>query len=182
MVLQTPIRNITLEEFKQFVAQPEHADHLFELIRGEIVEKMPWRTSNSQVSMRLASKVIVFCETKAIPCFISGEAGAYRVGKDVVAPDMAYKDTPMSDDYPDPIAPLWAVEVISPTDRASNLRKKREIYREAGILLWEVYPELQTVDVYAPGQPAMTYGKGQEITGGDVLPGFTVAVHLIFEN
>jgi Uma2 family endonuclease len=182
MVLQTPTRQITVEEFKQYVAQPEHTDHLFELIRGEIVEKMPGRTSNSQVTMRLASKVIVHCEAKSLPCFISGEAGAYHVGDDVVAPDMAYKDTPMSDEYPDPIAPLWAVEVISPTDRASAIRKKREIYREAGILLWEVYPELQSVDVYAPGQPAVTFHIGQELTGGDILPGFTVAVSHIFAN
>ncbi|MEZ4670638.1 MAG: Uma2 family endonuclease [Anaerolineae bacterium] len=182
MVLQTPIRQATFEEFKRYIAEPEHSDGLYELIRGEIVEKMPGRTSNSQVSVRLASKVLVHCEAKSLPCFISGEAGAYRIGNDVVAPDMAYKDTPMSDDYPDPIAPLWVVEIISPTDRASEIRKKREIYREAGILLWEVYPELQSVDVYAPGQASVSFHMGQELTGGEVLPGFTVAVSHIFAN
>jgi Uma2 family endonuclease len=31
----------TVDEFETFIARPEHADRLFELINGEIVEKMP---------------------------------------------------------------------------------------------------------------------------------------------
>ncbi len=49
---------------------------------------------------------------------MSGADGAYDVLGHVLVPDFAYKPTHMSDDYPDPVAPLWAVEVISPKRRA----------------------------------------------------------------
>jgi Uma2 family endonuclease len=95
---------------------------------------------------------------------------------------MAYKQTPMSAEYPDPVAPLWAVEVISPTDKAVDIRKKRLIYAAAGILLWEVYPQLQRVDVYAPGQALVSYGIDDVLDGGSVLPGFRLPVKDIFAN
>lgn len=31
----------TVEEFDEFIARPENRDRLFELLRGEIVEKVP---------------------------------------------------------------------------------------------------------------------------------------------
>jgi Uma2 family endonuclease len=88
----------------------------------------------------------------------------------------------MSDEYPDPVAPSWAVEIVSPTDKAINVRNKRSIYIAAGILYWEIYPDLQRVDVYAPGQPMVTVGMDGTLDGGRVLPGFTVALKDILTN
>jgi len=55
------------------------------------------------------------------------------------------------------------MEVISGTDRPLDIRKKRQRYLEAGILLWELYPDEHVIDVYAPGQPLATYGVGSTI-------------------
>lgn len=170
----------TIEDFQAFIARPENSDRLFELINGEIVEKMPGRTSNSELSYNLAFEVKVFCKARNLPCHISGGDGAYVIGGQVAAPDFAFKITPMSDDYPDPEPPLWVVEIISPVESAINIRTKRDIYLEAGILYWEMYPDLQRVDVYAPGQPARTVGMDGVLDGGDVLPGFELPVKDIF--
>ena len=172
----------TIEEFQEFVARPENTDRLFELINGEIVEKMPGRTSNSELSYNLAFEVKSFCKARNLLCHISGEAGAYAVHGHVVAPDFAFKTTSMSDDYPDPEPPLWAVEIISPTDKAIDIRTKRDIYIEAGILYWEMYPDLKRVDVYAPGQPVRTMGMDGTLDGGDVLPGFELPLKDIFSE
>jgi hypothetical protein len=48
--------------------------------------------------------------------------------------------------------------------------------------LWEIYPEEQIVDVYAPGQPVQTYGVKQTLDVGDLLPGFSLAVRDLFEQ
>jgi Uma2 family endonuclease len=173
---------ITLEAFKQFVNQDENADRLFELIDGEIIEVIPGRTSNSQIHDVIVAAVRPFCKTHGIPCYTSSADGAYKVGGNVVAPDFAYKRTPMSDDYPDPVAPLWVVEIISPTDKAEEIRKKRKIYRAAQILLWEIYPQDKSVDVYAPGQPMQTFGMDDSPNLGDLLPGFTLPVRELFEG
>jgi len=170
----------TIEDFQEFVGRPENDDRLFELINGEIVEKMPGRTSNSFLSMKLDRKVYPFCLQHNIPCYTSGGDGAYAIHGQVAAPDFAFKTTPMSDDYPDPVPPLWAVEIISSTDKAVSIRTKREIYIEAGILYWEMYPDLKRVDVYAPGQPMHTVGIDGILNGANVLPGFELPVKDLF--
>ncbi len=170
----------TIEDFQEFIARPENSDRLFELINGEIVEKMPGRTSNSFLAMKLDRKVYPFCLQHNIPCYTSGGDGAYAIQGHVAAPDFAFKTTPMSDEYPDPEPPLWAVEIISPTDKAIDIRTKREIYIEAGILYWEMYPDLKRVDVYAPGQPMRTVGMDGILDGGDALPGFELPMKDIF--
>src|SRR5215207_2321977 len=146
---------VSLEEFEHLIALPENEDRLFELIDGEMIEVSPGRTRNSGFSYLIAFRVQLFCHERGIPCYISGEAGAYRIGDHVVAPDLAYKPTPLSDNYPDPDPPLWVVEIISPTDKATDIRDKRQIYIDAGILYWEFYPDRRSIDVYAPGQPLL---------------------------
>jgi Uma2 family endonuclease len=182
MVLQTQTKPITFEEFRLYTLQPDNAERSFELIHGEILEKMPGTTLNSAIPVNIAFHARLHCRDKGIPCHISTGDGAYRIGNDVVAPDMAYKQSPMTDEYPDPIVPLWVVEVISTNDKAYDIRKKRQIYQEAGILLWEIYPELLSVDVYMSGQSPMTFQIGETLTVDAVIPGLILSVKNIFEN
>jgi Uma2 family endonuclease len=44
-----------------------------------------------------------------------------------------------------------------------------------------VDPEVKEIEVYIPGQPLKTYHLDETLDGGDVLPGFTLAVKDIFE-
>lgn len=179
MALPKP-RPWNIKDFKAFVARAENAGRLFELINGEIVEVSPGRTNNSALEHLLSFAVRLFCEQNALPCYISGGDGAFTVEGHVVAPDFAYKSTPMSDDYPDPIAPEWAIEIVSPNDRAPDIRDKRNIYVEAGILYGELYPEKRSIDVYAPDQPVRTIGIDGTLDGGDVLPGFALTLKDLF--
>lgn len=173
---------VSLEYFKQFVEQPENTDRLFELINGESVEVMPGRSSNSQIHDIIVAEVRPFCKAHGLPCYTASADGAFDVQGQVYAPNFAYKRTPMSSDYPDPVAPLWAVEIISPTDKIGEIRKKRDGYRSAQILLWEIYPDEQSVDVYLPGKPVQTYGIEDTLDVGDLLPDFTLAVRMLFEQ
>lgn len=171
---------VTLEYFKQFVEQPDNAGRLFELINGEIVEKMPGTTRNSAISANLIGEVRPFCKQHGIPCFVTGEAGTYLVLGHALAPDFAFKQSPTTAEYPDPVAPLWVVEVISPNDKPRDIRAKRTIYLQAGILYWEAYPDEKSVDVYTPDQPVQTYGI-EDTLEVDLLPGFRLAVRELFE-
>jgi Uma2 family endonuclease len=54
-------------------------------------------------------------------------------------------------------------------------------YLNAGVrLVWVVYPEDRQVVVYRPGEAAATLGVGDTLDGGDVLPGFSVALAALF--
>lgn len=170
----------TMDEFKGFVSRPENVDRLFELINGEIIEVTPGRTRYSGFGHLLTVAVHLFCREHGLPCYTSGGDGAYDIGGNTVAPDFAYKRTPLSDDYPDPVPPLWVLEVISPSDKAPDIRDKRQIYEQAGILQWEMYPKRQSIDVYAPGQQKVTRDIDDTLDGGDALPGFTLPVRALF--
>ena len=178
--------DVSLEDFVQFALLPENADRDFELIDGEIIEMAPGRTWNSGVGHLLAVAIHNFCDAHDLPCYTSGGDGDYEVQGHVIAPDFAYKQTPLSKDYPDPVPPLWAVEVISPTDKAPDVRRKRQIYLQAGILLWEIYPDARSVDVYAPGQPVRAFGIDDTLDGeacfASLLPEFTLPVRQLFAD
>lgn len=88
----------------------------------------------------------------------------------------------MSDTYPDFGTPLWVVEVIAPVDTAAYVRAKRQIYLDAGILFWEVYPESQRVDAYAPDEPMRSVDINGTLDGGAVLPGFTLAAAEVWKE
>lgn len=180
MVAAKVTQPVTLEEFIEFALRPENSEREFELIYGRIVEKMPGRTTNSFIAVQIERKSYRFCESNNLLSYVSIGDGAYVIAGYTLAPDFAYKPTPMNSDYPDPEPPVWAVEVISPTDKANDIRDKRNIYIEAGILLWEIYPLRREVDVYAPGQPFRTIGIDGVLDGGDVLPGFELPVKDLF--
>jgi Uma2 family endonuclease len=172
----------TIKNFQEFVARPENTGRLFELINGEVIEVSPGRTNNSAIEHIISFAVRLFCEQNNLPCYISGGDGAFTIDGHVIAPDFAYKSTPMSDDYPDPVPPEWAIEIVSPTDKAPDIRDKRNIYVDAGILYGELYPDKRSMDIYAPGQPVRTIHIDGVLDAGAVLPGFQLPLKDIFSK
>ncbi|MBA4179014.1 MAG: Uma2 family endonuclease [Anaerolinea sp.] len=79
------------------------------------------------------------------------------------------------------VAPDLVVEVVSPGDKASEVRAKVDEWLHAGVrLVWVVYPEAREVHVYpAEGRASILSGDDQ-LTGGDVVPGFTCGVAAFF--
>ena len=61
---------------------------------------------------------------------------------------------------PDP--PLTAIEILSPTQALSGLVTKiREYYFPAGVAsCWLILPELQSANLYLPGQPVVKFTNG----------------------
>lgn len=81
-----------------------------------------------------------------------------------------------------PVAPDLAVEVISPNDLAYDVSRKIEDYASAGVpLVWLVNPDTRTVTVYRQGGAGIDLlHADDELTGGDVLPGFACRVGAVF--
>lgn len=79
------------------------------------------------------------------------------------------------------LAPDLVVEVVSPSDRMHDVSIKVRLYLDAGTqLVWIVQPSLKTVTVYFPDHTARTLSIDDDLDGGDVLPGFTIAVAELF--
>jgi Uma2 family endonuclease len=48
------------------------------------------------------------------------------------------------------------------------------------VVVWVVNPDAQRVTVHRPDAPPKTHGINDTLDGGNVLPGFTLAVKDIF--
>jgi len=78
-------------------------------------------------------------------------------------------------------APDLAVEVLSPEDRASEVLAKVHEWLDAGCrAVWLVDPETRTVTVYRSRSQISTLGASDELTGEDVVPGFSIPVADVF--
>lgn len=85
--------------------------------------------------------------------------------------------------YPE-IVPDLVVEVVSPSDRDSELELKLLEYQQAGVaMVWIVHTISRRVDVYtlANGLRPTPYLDDDVLPGGDVLPGFALSVSTIFD-
>lgn len=88
-----------------------------------------------------------------------------------------------------PEVPVWdivpdlAVEVVSPSITASEVQRKTHEYLAAGVSrVWVVYPEQSEVYVYSSPTQIQVVGLGQELEGGELLPGFRLPVARLFQD
>jgi len=80
-----------------------------------------------------------------------------------------------------PVAPDLAIEVLSPNDRVYDIDARITDYLEAGVpLLWLVNPETRVVQVIHPDGSSVRLGEADQLTGGEVLPGFNCRVSDFF--
>lgn len=157
---------------------------LFELVRGQLVEK-----EMGQLSVWIVSEILfrirlyldkdprgwVFAELP-VDCFPWIPNHGRR-------PDVAYfhRDRlPQLKEEQTTVAPNWVIEVVSKNDNALDVEEKVEEYLRAGVeLVWLVYPTLQSVRSHTANDVHIAH-SGDVITGGPVLPKFSATVRNFF--
>jgi len=178
-------RLMTVEEFEAFVELPENEDRRFELIDGEIVEKMPTE-EHSLVAGKIYVPVHVFVEQHRLGRVVFETR--YRVPKDTHnarVPDVAFTSKarvlPIVRQGSVPQMPDLAVEVKSPSDRETQMRRKAAYYLSNGArMVWLVFPVKRQIEVHRPDADVSILNEGDSLDGEDVLPGFTLALRDIF--
>ncbi len=80
------------------------------------------------------------------------------------------------------VAPELVIEVISPNDEAADVNAKVREYLSAGVLLvWVVYPDSRSIDVYRASANNSQLSVEDTLSGEDVVPGFELPVAEIFD-
>jgi Uma2 family endonuclease len=176
-------RPITIEEFETLPLEGR-----WELIDGEPVEMTPSADESSSVGATIITLLGSFVRPRGLGR-LYGADGGFVLFPDrpmVRVPDAAFvraermPEGQARKSFPR-LAPDLVVEVLSPSDRASEVVAKLEVYQEAGVpLIWLVDPEKTTITVIASGKSTKVLQAGDTLDGGDVLPGFTVPVGEIF--
>ena len=159
-----------------------------ELIRGVFYPAMPAGGRHGKIEARLARRLGNIVEPSGLGTVMTGDPGiVLERGPDTVrAPDVAYfsaERLPPETDitrFLDAVPDL-VVEIVSPSNRPSEIREKAEMWVSFGArLVWVVWPETMAVDVYRPEETVVTLGESDALTGQDVLPGFSCTVREIF--
>ena len=160
-----------------------------ELIGGRIVRMTPTNPTHGRIEVNVAAALSRFVRTQNLGIVMAGEVGIFttRNPDTVRAPDVLFlshkRDACRTrrDGFLD-VAPDLVVEILSPTDRPDAVRRKLEEYFTAGVrLAWVIDPAARTVHVHrARGEPRSLTGDSV-LAGDDVLPGFALPIHEIFE-
>jgi Uma2 family endonuclease len=178
---------MTAEEFCDWVHRPENADRWFELVRGEVIELPPPWKRHGAVCINVAWALGSHVRQRGKGYLTSNDSGVIleRDPDTVRGPDIAlYEDAQtFAELHPKygEVPPILAVEVLSPTDRADRITRKISDYLRSGVrLVWLIDPEARTVTVYPLDSASRLVEEGQELDGGDVLPGFRCQVSDFF--
>ena len=161
-------------------------DLLCELVNGTLIEKTVafWK---SMISVQFAICILRFAHENDLG-IVTGAGGPIRLHKDRIRmPDVGYygwhhfPNRVVPDKAIPRIYPDLAVEVISPKNTKKEMAKKlREYFKAGTTLVWYVYPQTKTVEVYTSPTNVKTLTATDTLTGGDVLPGFKMKVGKVF--
>jgi Uma2 family endonuclease len=79
------------------------------------------------------------------------------------------------------VAPDLAVEVLSDSNSEGEMRRKLHDYFTAGVrLVWYVDPRTRTASAYTSPEQCTVFDENGVLTGGEVLPGFELALRELF--
>ncbi|MDQ7027131.1 MAG: Uma2 family endonuclease [Anaerolineae bacterium] len=182
MVMKT--KAMTVEQFEEWVNQPESTEHDYEFIAGEIVNVV-----THPLSSKIAGKFLIhigsFVYDKELG-HVTGADGGYQVGNERYMPDVGYisfarQAILQSEAGYIPNAPDLAVEVVSPNDTPRQITVKVSNYLAAGTVVWVVYPDDEQVDIHIPSKPVHVVTKDDTLDGGTVLPDFKLKLGDIFK-
>jgi Uma2 family endonuclease len=159
----------------------------YELIEGRIVNMSPVKPKHGKYEARFAKALMDFVDEHQLGEVQTGEVGIYvRRNPDTVrAADVLYisnerlaQVTP--DDFLD-APPELVVEVVSPTDSWTEIRKKVKEYLGAGVnVVLVIDPEAKTLTLYRSPTAVRELTPADTLTLEDILPGFSVPVQDLF--
>ncbi len=76
-----------------------------------------------------------------------------------------------------PLCPDFVIELRSRTDSLPEIQAKMQEYLNSGLQLgWLINPQQQQVEIYRPNQSIEILELPADLTGEDVLPGFSLSL------
>lgn len=170
-------RPLTIAEYAD-LQEPD--DVRSELVRGVLVREPRPGFGHGRVLSRLDRILGGFVEEEGLGEVLVDVGVVLSADPPTVrGPDLLFLS---AERIPDPrptgfleIPPDLAVEVVSPSNRASEIREKVTEYLEAGVrMVWVLDPASRTGTVYRSRRDIRLLTPADELDGADVVPGFRV--------
>ena len=179
-----PPKGIATE--KDLLAVQAREGRICELVDGVLVEK-----AVGYLESRLAMLIGFYIQSYLIANdlgVLTGEAGLVRLAQNQVrAPDVAFfgwhqfPDRKMPQAAIPTLRPDLAIEVISKSNTASEMRRKVHEYFAAGTqLVWLIDPERREARSYTAPEQFTVVAADEVLDGAAVLPGFSLSLAEVF--
>ena len=161
-----------------------------ELVRGELRVSPPAGASHGVAGANLVARLMEHVLPRKLGR-VFGDGFGYqltRIPHTVRVPDASVV---LAERWPSEgvgrglfqFAPDLAIEVLSPSETASEVQEKLDDYHVAGTtLVWVVDPVRRSVMIVARAAPLIQLHESDTLHGGEVLPEFSCAVSDIFDG
>lgn len=176
---------LTLEEYATLDEQGQ--EHITELVRGVLVREPRPGRRHGELQVEMAFHLRRWAEERGARVSVESGFVLERDPPTLRGPDVAVvlesSDVETDDHGWGSRAPDVAVEVLSPTDSSTAIRRKTMDYLDAGArLVWLVDDEARTVMVHRPDGSANLLKEAETLSGEDVLPGFSLSLEELFRE
>lgn len=162
----------------------------YELVEGELIRMAPAGAEHGEVTVKITGPLFMHVAANDLGTVYAAETG-FKLHSDpdtVRAPDVAFvikarvRLAGTTKGYWVG-APDLAVEVVSPGDTVQEVEEKVRKWLEAGArMVWVARPRLRTITVYRSLTDIVVLTEKDTLDGGNVVPGFRIAVADIFSK
>jgi Uma2 family endonuclease len=186
ILVQPPIGTATEEDVIKFVdGEPKR---LVELVNGVLVEK-PMGLDESTLNAWMMRWLAPFVHEHRLGVLSTADGTIRMRAGNIRIPDISFFSparwrTKEPGKKIPPIAPELAVEILSASNTVEEMAAKRKEYFDSGcVVVWEIDPATNRVAVYRePLNPERTLVMGDRLEAPDILPGFSLALSVLFED
>lgn len=168
---------MSMDEFVDLVESNPDRHFKFDA-EGDVIEVSPKRI-HSWIQARFARFFSVYLDGGVLPGYEVLTECAHQLGDWPCRPDVSI-DAPGDEEIPT-VAPLVAIEIKSQSNSYTGLRDKAAKYMAHGTQMVILsFPVPRLIEVYQPDQDVQILTTNDTLDGGEVLPGFSIAVNDLF--
>lgn len=180
---QIATQPVTAQELSQLPAGDRYA-----LVKGELWTMPPAGGEHGSIAMHVGASLYQAVTAQNLGRVYAAETGFLLATNPdtVLAPDAAFVRAERLAQMGNvagfiPGAPDLAVEVISPSDTYTEVEEKVTLWLQHGTrMVVVVNPRRHRVTVYRPDRPVLFLSEPDELSGDDVVPGWSIRVLDLF--
>lgn len=168
----------------------DDGDSLYEIIDGERRELEPMGAYMTLLAFELAARLRDFVNSHQLGIVITEMLFRFQRDPDRGRrPDVAFvsrercRQSPLPKEGDWDVVPDLAVEVVSPTNDATELEEKLVEYFRFGVRqVWVLHPEHRRLYVHESLRKVSVLNEDDSISGGELLPGLSLPLAELFAS
>lgn len=181
----TATAKMTADEFFDWSHLPENEARDCELDRGEVIDVPSPGEGHGFFTILIGHLLMNYVLRRGRGTVVGNDAGLVISDNTVLGPDLMLFDETIAPKDLSPRhsrrVPLLCVEVLSPSNRMTQMMRKVTRYFERGVrLVWLVDPDERSVHVFRTDELPKLLDDTETLTGNGVLPDFSCLVADLF--